>query len=39
MCIDVIGNTDIHYEKNEMGGACNTYSGENRSSVLVEKTA
>jgi len=33
----VIGNTDTYYEKNEMGGACNTYRGENRCSILAGK--
>jgi hypothetical protein len=39
ICIDVMGNTDTHYEKNEMGGAYSMYRGEKRCSVLVGKPA
>jgi hypothetical protein len=37
--IDVTGNTDTYYKKNEMGGECSKYRGENRCSVLVGKHA
>jgi len=35
--IDVMGNTDVHYKNNEMGGTYSTYRGENRCSDLVGK--
>jgi len=34
-----MGNTDTHYEKNEMGGAYSIHRGEKRCSVLVGKPA
>jgi len=39
ICIDVVENTDTHYEKNEMAWAYSIYRGENRCSVLVGKPA